>query len=125
MSLSCCTTITLSLIFFSIDNFHQSRDTPPSTVHNMGELEDVASTSVEESVVPDNQSRSELADSQSDTNPPEDIQIPAAPSQPVLLEDPLILTSPRVFIPKKYEAVFKRNNCPQPTKFPSVSRNSF
>lgn len=80
----------------------------------MGELEDVASTSVEESVVPD---------SQSDTNPPEDIQIPAALSQPVLLEDPLILTSPRVFIPKKYEAVFKRNNCPQPTKFPSVSRN--
>lgn len=110
---------------FSIGNFHPSRDKPPFTVHNMGETQDFTLTSVVESGVPVSQSRLEPADSQSDTDPSEDVLIPAVPPQPVLLEDPLILNSPRISIPKKSEAVLKGNNWPQPTEFPNVSRNSF
>lgn len=108
-----------TLHFFPKGNFHQSRVAPPSTVHNI--TEDITVTSVVESVVPVSQSRMESADNQSD--PSEDILIPTAPPQPVLLEDPLILNSPRISIPKKSEAVLKRNNWPGPTEFPNVSGN--
>lgn len=101
---------------FSIGNFHPPRDTPLFTVHNTCETQDFTLTSVVESVV---------SVSQSDTDPPEDVLIPAVPPQPVLLEDPLILNSPRFYMPKKSEAVLKRNNWPQPTEFPDVGKNSF
>lgn len=87
--------------------------------------EDVDSTSAAESVAPGSQSSVESADSQSDTDPSKDVLIPAVPSQPVLLEDPLILNSPRVSIPKKYEAAYKPKNWPLPTDFPCVSSNWF
>lgn len=112
----------LSLTFFSLGDFLQSRDSPPSTAHNMCEMEDIHFQSVPESVVPVKRSRVETTNSQS--HPSEDVLVPATQSQPVLLEDPLVLNSPSVFIPKKYQAVFKRNKLPQCEKFPSVSRNS-
>ncbi|XP_035530475.1 mis18-binding protein 1 [Morone saxatilis] len=97
---------------FDRGNFHPPRDTPPSTAHSMGEMEDTAFTAVQESVVPVSRSRVESADSQSDTDPSEDVLTPAGPSQPVLLEDPLVLNTPRVSIPKKHEGVFRRNTFP-------------
>ncbi|XP_032355416.1 mis18-binding protein 1 isoform X2 [Etheostoma spectabile] len=100
-------------------NFRQSRDTPPSTAHNMGEMGDIAFSSVPESVVPVKWSRVQPANCQADTDPPEDVLSPAVSPQPVLLEDPLVLNTPRISIPKKQEAVFKRKKCPQRTKFPS------
>lgn len=93
----------------------------PSAVNGIDE--DVDSTSAAESVAPGSQSTVESADSQSDTDPSKDVLIPAVPSQPVLLEDPLILNSPQVSIPKKYEALYKPKNWPLPTDFPCVSRN--
>ncbi|XP_074517377.1 mis18-binding protein 1 [Sebastes fasciatus] len=104
---------------FDEGNFHQSRDTPPpSTAHNMGEMEDIACRSL----VPVDRSRVESAESsQSDTYPSEDVPSPALSPQPVLLEDSLILKTPRISIPKKQEAVFKRNKLPTSTKFPYES----
>lgn len=101
------------------DDLSPSRDTPPSTDHSVGETEDVT-PSVSESVVPVTQSRVDSAGSQSDTDPSGDTLIPAVSSQPILLEDPLVLNSPRISIPKKNDAVFKRNKWP-PHKFPSES----
>ncbi|KAM9341284.1 mis18-binding protein 1 [Symphorus nematophorus] len=107
---------------FDGGNFHQSRDTsPPSTTHSEADMEDVAFRSAPKSVLPVDGSRAESADSHSDTDPCEDVLIPAAPSQRVLLEDSLIFDTPRVSVPKKNEAVFKRNKWPQSTKFPSDS----
>lgn len=88
----------------------------------MDEMRESAFESVPESVVSANRSRVESADSQSDTDPSEDVRIPGVPSQPVLLEDPLVLNTPRISIPKKHDAVFKRNKWPQRATFPSVSR---
>ncbi|KAM7403080.1 hypothetical protein PAMA_003825 [Pampus argenteus] len=82
----------------------QSSDTPPSTADSTGETEDAASRGVSQS--------------QSDTEP---CDVPAPPSQPVLLEDPLVLNSPRISIPKKNKAVFKHNRWSQHTTFPSES----
>ncbi|KAM6917161.1 mis18-binding protein 1-like [Lycodopsis pacificus] len=105
---------------FNTSDSHQSGDTaPPSTVHSMGEMEDIAFRSVPESVAPVNRSRVESADSLSD--PSEDTLRPAVSPQPVSLEDPLVLNTPRISIPKKLDAVFKRNKLPQIIKFPSES----
>lgn len=114
---------TLSVITSPIDDVNPYRDTPPSTDHSTGETEDVT-PSVSQSVGPATQSGVDSADSQSYTDPSEDTLIPAVQAQPILLEDPLVLNSPRVSIPKKNDAVFKRNKWPQ-RKFPSVSINSF
>ncbi|XP_056250082.1 mis18-binding protein 1 [Seriola aureovittata] len=104
---------------FDGGNFHQSRDTALSTPHNMAEMEDVVFRSVSESVVPFNCSRVESTDTRS--NHSEDFLIPPAPPEPVLLEDPLVLNSPQISIPKKNQAVFKRKKWPQRTKFPNES----
>ncbi|XP_035023774.2 LOW QUALITY PROTEIN: mis18-binding protein 1 [Hippoglossus stenolepis] len=100
-------------------NFYQAGDSPLHASHNMDEIEDTGFTRVPESTVPDSCSRDESADSQSD--PTEDVPIPAATPQPVLLEDPLVLNSPKIFIPKKNQAVFKCNKWPQRTQFPNES----
>ncbi|CAJ1073569.1 mis18-binding protein 1 isoform X1 [Xyrichtys novacula] len=71
--------------------------------------------------VPADQSREMSAESHSDTDPSEDVQIPAGPSQPILLEDPVILKTPRISIPKKNAAVFNRNKWPGMAQFPSES----
>ncbi|TKS86593.1 Mis18-binding protein 1 [Collichthys lucidus] len=101
------------------DDVNSSRDTPHSTDHSTGETEDVT-PSVSQSVSPATQSGVDSADSQSYTDPSEDTLIPAVQAQPILLEDPLVLNSPRVSIPKTNNAVFKRNKWPQ-RKFPSES----
>ncbi|XP_068436409.1 mis18-binding protein 1 [Clinocottus analis] len=107
---------------FNTSTFHQSEDaSPPSTVHNMGEMEDIAFRSVPERVAPVNRSRVESADSQSDTDPSADVLSLATSPQPVLFEDSLLLNTPQISIPKKKEAVFKRNKWPQSIKFPSES----
>ncbi|XP_042356016.1 mis18-binding protein 1 isoform X2 [Plectropomus leopardus] len=108
-------------LFDAGDNLHQRRDTPPSTAHSVGEMEDVDCRGAPESVVPVSRSRVESADSQSDTDPSEDVPSPAVSPQCVLFEDPLVLNTPRISIPKKQEAVFKPNRWPQRTKFPSES----
>lgn len=48
----------------------------------------------------------------------------AASSKPVLLEDPLVLNSPKILIPKRQEAVFKCNKWPKQATFPSVSKTN-
>lgn len=89
----------------------------------MTEMDNTACTSVPESVDPVSCSTAESADSQLDQ--PEDFLLPPAPSEPVLLEDPLVLNSPQISIPKNQQSVFKRNKWPQRTKFPCVSRDLF
>ncbi|XP_008282233.1 mis18-binding protein 1 [Stegastes partitus] len=103
---------------FNGGNFHQSRDAPLSTAHSVGEMEE---RSAPESVVPSHQYQVDSPDSQSDTDPSEDASNLAVAPQPVLLEDPLVLNSPHVSIPKKNEAVFKRNKWPKQANFPSES----
>ncbi|XP_029349946.1 mis18-binding protein 1 isoform X2 [Echeneis naucrates] len=98
------------------NTFHQSRDAPLSNPHNIADMEDVAFRGVPESAVPVNCSSVESADSQS-----EDFRTSPAPLEPVLLEDPLVLNSPRISIPKKHQPVFKRNKWPQQAKFPNES----
>ncbi|KAK1894129.1 Mis18-binding protein 1 [Dissostichus eleginoides] len=106
-------------LFFQ-DNFHLSRDRPLFKAHNMGETEDNVLRDFPENVVPVNRPREASADSQSETDPSENVPNPVLSPQPFLHEDPLVLNSPRVSIPKK-EAVFKRNNRRQRTKFPCES----
>nr|XP_019940799.1 PREDICTED: mis18-binding protein 1 [Paralichthys olivaceus] len=107
-------------LFSEGNYFNQARDSPPPTSHhNMDETEDTAFTRFPESAVPDSRSRDESADSQSDST--ENVPIPAATPQPVLLEDPLVLNSPKISIPKKNQAVFKCNKWPQRTQFPNES----
>lgn len=67
------------------------------------------------------QSDGELVNSQSDTEPSDNFRVPAVPSHRVLLEDPLILDSPQVSIPKKRSQVFKNKNWPLSPQFPCVS----
>lgn len=106
---------------FPTDRYHQATDTPPSTADNTGETVDATFRGVPESVRMVSRSTLESADSQSDTDP-SDIPPPAAPSQPVLFEDSLVLNSPRITVPKKNKAVFKHNKWSQQTMFPTVSR---
>ncbi|XP_060919021.1 mis18-binding protein 1 [Labrus mixtus] len=96
---------------FNAGNSHRSRDTRPPATHDMGEIPAF--------VGPVHQSSEEPADSQSGTDPSEHVQSPAEPSLPVLLMDPLVFNSPRISIPKKHSAVFKRNNWPETVKIPS------
>uniref|UniRef100_A0A096LSW7 MIS18 binding protein 1 n=1 Tax=Poecilia formosa TaxID=48698 RepID=A0A096LSW7_POEFO len=63
-----------------------------------------------------NQNRAETSESRSETS--QDTPIPASPSPTVLLEDPLVLNTPQISIPKKDEAVFRRNVWPKQKKFP-------
>ncbi|XP_060939010.1 mis18-binding protein 1 [Limanda limanda] len=102
-------------------HFDQAGDSPLHASHDMDEIEDTVFSRVPESAVPDSCSRDESADSQSDHT--EDAPIPAARPQPVLLEDPLVLNSPKISIPKKNQAVFKCNKGPQRTQLPNMSRN--
>lgn len=63
----------------------------------------------------------ELADSQLDTDASEDVRVPPVLSHRVLLEDPLILNSPQVSIPKKCGPASTRKNLPLPANYPCVS----
>lgn len=81
----------------------------------------VSTDEEESSAGPVSQSDAELVDSQSDSDLLEDVRVPAMPSQRVLLEDPIILDSPQVSIPKKHRPVFQNQNWPESTHFPFVS----
>ena len=120
-----CCMLMLSLTCFSAGGFHQSRAPPPSSDDNVGQMGDITFRGSPESVATADPSRAESAGCQSDTDPSEDAQTPALPSQPCLFEDPLVLNTPRVSIPRNNEGVFKRNKWPQRTKFPSVSINLY
>lgn len=89
----------------------------------MTEVESTAATSDAETVDPVCQSGTETAERQSSLDPVEDVRTPVVFSQPVLLEDPLILNSPRFTIPNKNSTL--KHNSPQPSKVPSVSKNEF
>lgn len=84
----------------------------------MREMEDIH---FPEDVVPVKCSRVDADDGQSHAS--EDVLVSHVQSQPVLFEDPLLLNSPSVVIPKKYRAVIKHNKLPQCEEFPSVSRD--
>lgn len=99
----------------------RSSDAPLSTFDNTEGMGDSVFRSEPESVSPVTQDGVELADSQSDSDPPEEFLPSAMQPQPVLLEDPLVLNSPHISIPKKHKAVFKHNQWPLRTTFPSVS----
>ncbi|XP_026182932.1 mis18-binding protein 1 isoform X3 [Mastacembelus armatus] len=90
-------------------HFNRCRNTSQPRAHNVNVTEDFACKSVPES-------RAESADIRSD--PPKEVQAPATPSPPNLFEDPLLLNTPQIFIPKKQQPVFKRNKFPQIAKFP-------
>ncbi|XP_069571001.1 mis18-binding protein 1 [Brachyistius frenatus] len=102
---------------FNAGNIHQSRD----AARSVGETRDITFQNPPESVVSMNLDGGETPGSQSDTDPSEDARIPAVPPRPVLLQDPLVLNSPQISIPKKRETVFKRNNQPSQAKFPKES----
>ncbi|KAM4542820.1 mis18-binding protein 1 isoform 2-T2 [Odontesthes bonariensis] len=101
---------------FGPGNPHQSRDTSVSTAHSVGEMGDVALRRAPETVYPIHQCRAVY--SSPDTDRSEDALNPSVPPQPILLEDPLLLNSPQISIPKRREAVFKRNPWPKQKKFP-------
>lgn len=76
-------------------------------------------TNTSESDVPVSRRISESADCHS-----ADALTSAVSSKPVLLEDPLVLNSPKILIPKRQETVFKCNKWPKQATFPSVSKTN-
>ncbi|KAM3595533.1 uncharacterized protein V6R79_024725 [Siganus canaliculatus] len=101
-------------------NFHQSRDIPSPAAYSTVEMEDSVFTSVTDNVTPDGRTTvlTHSADSQSDTDRSGEGLTPGPPPQPILLEDPLVLNSPNVSIPKRNPAVFKCKNWPRSTTLP-------
>ncbi|XP_029901075.1 mis18-binding protein 1 [Myripristis murdjan] len=103
----------------------QSQDGPTSTTSDKGETEDDTRMDAfhndQQRESPADQSRLEPADSQSDADPRGDIMLPALKPQPPLVEDPVVLDSPRITIPKKCEATFKCNRWPVRMQFPETS----
>ncbi|KAM8915142.1 mis18-binding protein 1 [Spinachia spinachia] len=107
---------------FDPREFHQPGDAlSPSTVHAVGEMEDTAFRGAPERVAPVDRFRAASAGSVSDTDPSEDGLSHSVSPQLLLLEDPLVLDTPQISVPKKQEAVFKRNNRPHSTKFQNES----
>lgn len=99
--------------------FGPSRDTPLSAAQNLDKMENFAFTGVTENVVPAKQSRVETTDKQCSSSG--DVLVPAVQSQAVFFEDPLVLNSPRISIPKKHQAVIKCKKSPHSEKFPDES----
>ncbi|XP_027856845.1 mis18-binding protein 1 [Xiphophorus couchianus] len=92
-------------------NLQESSDTDVSSNHYMEHMQDVRSMNTAV-----NQNQAESPESRSETS--QDTPIPASRSPTVLLEDPLVLNTPRISMPKKDEAVFRRNVWPKQKKFP-------
>lgn len=97
-----------------VGSLHESRDTPVPTAHSLAETEDTTLKTPPGTMGVVNRGTEDSADGPSDADDSEDTLIPAAPSQPILLEDPLVLKSPQI--------KFKRNHWPQQKNFPVVSR---
>ncbi|KAM9355765.1 mis18-binding protein 1 isoform 2-T2 [Pholidichthys leucotaenia] len=106
---------------FDTDNFHNPTDTPFSAADSLCVNEEFAPRNTQGSEAPTNQREVDPADSQLDTDSSESTLTPAVSSHLILLEDPLVLKSPQVSIPKKPQPVLKRNNWPNQTNFPSES----
>lgn len=87
----------------------------------MSETVDTVTMSDGGSTVPGCQSVADTAESQSAMDPSEDVRVPAVSSQPVLIEDPVILNSPRISIPKKSEPTLKPNG-PKLSEISPVSK---
>lgn len=106
----CSITINLILILFSFfeGRLHEFRDTSVLTAHSMSETEESTLKSTPEATM--------LVDSTDGQS-----NIDDSPSQPILLEDPLVINSPYILIPKKDKGVFRRNQWPQHKRFPVVS----
>ncbi|XP_028251291.1 mis18-binding protein 1 isoform X2 [Parambassis ranga] len=103
---------------FGDGNINLPRHTPLSTTQNMCETQDAGFTNALQSPLTSNETDS--ADSQSKVNRSEDALTSAVPL--VLQEDLLVLKTPQVSIPKKYNnAVFKHNKWPKQMEFPSES----
>lgn len=105
---------------FFVGGLHEFRDTSVLVAHNISETEESTLKSTPETTVPVNRDRVDSTDGQSNTDDSNAL-IPHTPSQPILLEDPLVINSPHILIPKKDKSVFKRNHWPQQKKFPVVS----
>lgn len=106
---------------FNAVNSLRSGDSPLSTPHSVAERDNSVFTDTSESDVPVSRRISESADCQSDADPAADALTSAVSAKPVLLEDPLVLNSPQILVPKRQEAVFKCNKWPKQATFPSES----
>lgn len=97
-------------------NLQESRDPDFPISQRMEHIKDVPLIDTVKQTAPVNQKRADSPENPSETS--EDAPIPASISPPVLLEDPLVLNSPQISIPKKDEAVFKRRALPKQKTFP-------
>ncbi|XP_015234708.1 PREDICTED: mis18-binding protein 1 isoform X1 [Cyprinodon variegatus] len=95
------------------------RPTEVSTNPYMDRLKAIPPMNTIEQVAPVKQNRVESPESRSEIS--EDSLTPAPPSPRVILEDPLILDSPQISIPKKDKDVFRRNVLASQKQFPSES----
>ncbi|XP_061599270.1 mis18-binding protein 1 [Cololabis saira] len=100
------------------DLFGGNPDQSIDTLLGVGEVESVASEKAQERLVPAQECTADSADSCPESQLTEDSLVPAAPTRPVLLEDPLLLNSPKFSIPKKCENVLKRSRWCTQKKFP-------
>ncbi|XP_037551271.1 mis18-binding protein 1 [Nematolebias whitei] len=87
---------------------HEFGDTSVLMAQSMSETEESTLKSTPEATMP-----VDSTDGQSNTDD--------SPSQPILLEDPLVINSPHILIPKKDKGVFRRNHWPQQKRFPVES----
>ncbi|XP_041828898.1 mis18-binding protein 1 isoform X2 [Melanotaenia boesemani] len=94
---------------FGPGNLHHSGDAPLSTAHNRGEMENIALESVKKRELQIRLCRIDSDVFPSDPGCSADVSVPAAPPQPVLLEDSQLLNSPQISIPKAQDSMFKRS----------------
>uniref|UniRef100_A0A1A8UTG9 MIS18 binding protein 1 n=1 Tax=Nothobranchius furzeri TaxID=105023 RepID=A0A1A8UTG9_NOTFU len=99
----------------------QDSDTSPSTARSMEEMEEDASADAPETTDPVNQDREDSAGSRSETGGAEDVWVPATLEQPILLEDPLVLNTPQISIPKRDKDESKRSLWINQQEFPAES----
>ncbi|XP_029982639.1 mis18-binding protein 1 [Sphaeramia orbicularis] len=108
-------------LFDDADHQCQPRDEPDSTVSQPDRTDDMHFGDACENMPSASLTKIESSDNQSDIHPPDSEPPSAVPSQPVLVEDPLVLNSPRVSIPKKPDEMVKHNKWFQHATFPTES----
>ncbi|XP_054652619.1 mis18-binding protein 1 isoform X2 [Dunckerocampus dactyliophorus] len=97
----------------------QTCHSPASNLDKMDE-DDVSITDLHiESPV--TQPRPKFGNYQSDMVHPEEASSSVVTSEPILFEDPIVLNTPRVTIPKKHKAEFKNKQWPNPEAMTSES----
>nr|XP_057946948.1 mis18-binding protein 1 isoform X2 [Doryrhamphus excisus] len=97
----------------------QNCHSPASNVDKMDE--DDACVADLNSESPVTQPRPKFVNCQLDTVQPENTTSSVEMSEPVLFEDPIVLNTPRITIPKKHKAMFKNKQWPNPETMPSDS----